>query len=75
MLTKRGSFAILSLVAARATAAILENDIVRKDKQEQGVREDREGESLSESEQQTVRFLRETTVLGGAKAKLRIVKD
>ena len=34
----------------QTTRAILENDIVNKDKQEQRVRDDREGESLSESE-------------------------
>ena len=50
----------------RRQRAILENDIVKTDKQEQ-VREDREGESRSESEQRTVRFLRETTVLGKRK--------
>ena len=67
-MTKRGSFAILSHVVARATTtAILENDIVNKDKQEQRVRDDREGESLSESEHRTVRFLRETTVLSERK--------
>ena len=38
--------------------AILENDIVKRDRQER-----------------TVRFLRETTVLGEAEAELRIVKD
>ena len=42
MLTKRRSFAILSHVVARATTtAILENDIVKTDKQEQSSRRPR----------------------------------
>ena len=46
-----GSYIIINVVSARATTtAILENDIVNKDKQEQRVRNDREGESRSESE-------------------------
>ena len=45
------------------TDAHLENDIVREtDKRE--VCGDREGESRSESERETVRFLRERTELG-----------
>ena len=60
MLTKRGRWGIIiNVVSARATTtAILENDIVKRDRQER-----------------TVRFLRETTVLVGARAKMRIVKD
>ena len=53
---------IIHVVSERATTtAILENDIVKTDKQEQRACDDREGENLSESKQQTVRFLRETT--------------
>ena len=59
-MTKAGSWdIIINVVSARATTtAILENDIVKRDRQER-----------------TVRFLRETTVLVGARAKMRIEKD
>ena len=55
---------IIHVVSERATTtAILENDIVKTDKQEKSLRRPRG--SLrgrpSESEQKTVRFLRETT--------------
>ena len=54
---------MLKATGTKATEAILENDIVREtDKRE--VCGDREGESRSESERETVRFLRETTELG-----------
>ena len=58
---------LLKATGTKAATAILENDIVNKDKQEQRVRDDREGESRSESEHRTVRFLRETTVLSERK--------
>ena len=54
-MTKQGSFAILSSVAARVTTAILENDIVRETNKNE-VRGDREGESRNESEQKQSDF-------------------
>ena len=64
VLTKQGSFAILSSVAARVTTAILENDIVRETNKNESSRRPGRLRGRNESEQETVRFLRETTELG-----------